>query len=288
MACKVQLFFVLGTDGWSETYYNSSTDPQALLAHLQTDARFASNPPDIISARLGMLIESAYLAGIRVSLDSGSRQTFSVEYAANSITGTYPGSAAELWSSLLVRFQTTGLAIHRKNLFLGGIPETIIKPDHGFDSSNSKFNGYFTQFQIAIKNLGWQVKSRPGTVGPTTLPITAFVPSSDGRSATIAPVVPTATVGVPFFLLIRGMKYPRGWNGTHTALVYQITAVPLVLGMKVGPDKKAGVSLPPWDQNSAGTLTPFVPIYTNISLISAIKIVERKRGRPFDQLRGRR
>jgi hypothetical protein len=130
MTIKVQIFFQSTAQGWTETYYNGSTDPQGFITDFSTGQPSQGDGGALCARRRSILAAQSSITGARAALEGEQRQAASIEFAYNTFNGLYSFSIgaeqAEIYSSLLCRLNTTGLVIHQKNLYLGGLPEDIV------------------------------------------------------------------------------------------------------------------------------------------------------------------
>jgi hypothetical protein len=117
---------------------------------------------------------------------------------------------------------------------------------------------------------------------PAAIQIQTFVVDPFGYFATIGFLPPSPfTQTAPFYAVVRGVRYPRGWTGVHSCVVVDPTHV------RIGPLRLPGRNLPPFQVGDRGTIQTLTPTFVAISSVSPDYITHRKQGRPFGSSRGR-
>ncbi len=285
MTVKCVISFKQGATGWTETYYHSAAGIPQFIGPLAN--RWADGTPvgTLMSERRACLSRQCSIEHVRVT-DLVTFETLPYTPVIPAVGMLYarlanqtsPGDA-EVWSSLMVNLYS-GTKRPRR-LYLGGIPENIVTQPQ-FYRPDSLWQGVFANFAAVLTggNYGWL--SRPKTV-PNETTLIAFTVNPDGRTALVTPRLQPNGNPTQWYVLIRGLSAPRGWNGVHRAIQ---TDAPNV--MLIGPARRAGVSLPVFTANPKQTVSLFAPPFTAIDAVAAVKIVNKKRGRPFGLLRGRR
>jgi hypothetical protein len=291
MTVKIVAIFESPLGGWSEVYYNSAVNPDAWMTP-GTNPLVSSDPFGVWTrARLGLLSSQCFLSYVRVSLTPGFRLDRTYEFFPAQGRGSYKRlsvgggiivasrSSVETYTSLLLKCEAGFNA--SKRLYLGGIPEDVVVPPQIY-SPTPEFTSAYVNFQAVIQNGSYQIASRPPAVAAQ--PIASFVVSASGRSATITPGIGVFAGNGYLPVVIRGVKYPRGWNGVHQAFKPSASVAQFV----IGPTRKPQVSLPPWDINAGGSFQIFYPLLQTIDRVTTERLVERKRGRFFGEPVGRR
>jgi hypothetical protein len=291
MPLKIVIAFKESDEGWSEVYYTAGTDPSAYIS--ANNAGIISPTCDaalLIVARAQLLNLVSGITHIRVSAVGAPRQTAALFVNPPLGSGAFPvigggqGSTepAEIFSKLLIRMNAG--TVRTKTLWLGGIPEQIIGPAQFFTPTN-RWNTVFTVFRNLILQTPYVVLGRQLAVTiPAAVPITAFTTSANGQSATVTPTVAPAGPPAQWYVIVRGIKNPRGWNGVHRAQVNPADGTMMILG----PTRKPVVTLPAWAAGSGGTVQALAYPTNNITGVHQEYITHRKVGRPFDEPRGRR
>jgi len=286
---RIQVYFADSAGGWSETYYSVDTDPLAFVnTAAQQGSSQSGNAHDLMVNRANLLNYDSSIAGVRASVFGSFRNAVEAD-----VHGLYDGyrfpkakGAAESDVALLVKLgASTGSKQVQSRLYLSGLPEFIIGTTNAY-TPVANWPDYMTPFKTMLGNGQWKLVPRPDKQDKTvTLPITYFTTSSN-NIATIGPVVGAPSAGDFVKIVVSGVKYPRGWNGNHTAKVVTISG-PSPLYYQFTVPKKLVETVPVWDASANGTVrlagqTPFSINYTQDA-----RIVFHKRGRFFEQLRGR-
>jgi hypothetical protein len=278
---KAVWFFSGPEGGWTETNYWNGNDPVSFV--LPTTLGFPANAPALnyLLTRITLLHANYYLAGLRASVLGDKRNSFETDIPAGIGRGLWKyGGAAEVWTSLLVKFSHTGPPTRSYRMYLGGIPEQIVSPAELFNPTD-QWNKPFGAWSSAIKDGGMQLALRPTNAQAAIAPMTAFNVSGDGLTVTISPVPAGFPAPGPAPVIVRGLKIPHGWNGVHTGNVVGGNLI-------IGPVKRPGVSVPAWTAANAGTIQWFNQQSLGIDLVLGMRLVKHPRGRFFEQLRGRR
>lgn len=292
MPTKIVMFFSDGEFGGSETYYSSSNDVETQLINLRPNPPGVDPLSQLVEARLAILEKHCSLDRVRVSLEGAFRVADAVDIPIGLGLGKWVNpieaagkDQAEDWTDLLVRFVGSTLAgqiVHKQN-FLFGVPEVVVSAAQLYTPPAS----FILAMLAFIKRLtggGFLIKSRP--VLGAAVPITSFATSADGLTAY---VLPNVMAGSPAKqAVLRGIKNPHGWNGTHRAVDGFDLGIPPVPATVIGPIRKAGVTVPLWQRGQGGTIAPLVSQYPAITNGEVVRITEHHRGRPFGAPRGRR
>lgn len=294
MPLKIVWEFSQGKIGWSETYYAQFTDPGQYIT-LDASGNLQACPANsFFLLRQALLNTSCTIDRVRASVVNTPRQVLVADLPeATSIgqfgAGTAPGRkleiAAENYSKLLLRFNSGFSRV--RSLWLGGLPDIIIKPPNQY-APNSAWNTALLNLSRILINGSYGVVSRPTpTTNPAAVPITSFTTAPNANGASILPIVqPGAPLPASWYVVIRGVKYPKGWNGVHRATI-QGTAPNQQL--VIGPTRKPYVTLPAWDAFAQGSvqLMPQTAIFSTWTSYTTDRIEQRKVGRPFGQPAGR-
>lgn len=287
---KVVLFFDSGAVGWTETYYAEGDDPFEFVAPIL--------PPFNIGAILGLLqVRRGMLAGnikitrIRASVEGQPRNAaVAVPRAANQMGLINLAEPTEDWTTVLVRITSRGgtpAGVFNRNLYLGGIPEANVVGPEGYVPI-PPFSTAFLEFRDLLKTAPWKSKVRPAVTRANSGLITEFVVGPTGRTAEIQPDLLPGFLGANS-VIIRGLKAPRGWNGSHKAV--SANANPPLTGTStfIGPTRRSNPSLPLFNANQDARIQAIVDYqYLSIAAVIDERLVEHKRGRPFGAPRGRR
>lgn len=285
---KMTMFFESFGQGWTETYYYNASDPYIAIAGLRdpTDANGILNT--WWNDRVTILDSQAALTNIRIAVDGNTRSSIEFIINSNFGTGKYDlVGESNLWSVLLARLYSGGPTVYNKAIYLGGIPVDQYKAPETF-SPTAGYLGTLNKFLGDMINNGFQIKSRPRSGAGGTMTLTAFTPDAAALNVTVVPNVLGDAANLNGFVILRGVKTPRGWNGVHKAYTVPDPANPGHFLMKIGPARKPGITVPAWNALTAGTVQPFNAVYSIVNLFSKERMVEHKRGRFFGQLRGHR
>jgi hypothetical protein len=177
-------------------------------------------------------------------------------------------------------------------MYLRGVPTAIVTAPRQYNAEPN-WAGAFDKWVTELTQPSWVLNARPARAGDVA--ITGFAGLADAQSAYIQPV-PVGFPAAPTRIVIRGMKFPVGWNGSHTAI--SIANVPAGIigegGIAAGPAlfikpaRKHYVTEPAWGQTSGGAIQVFTALNPAIRDAHVVRISEHKVGRPFGQPRGRR
>lgn len=299
MPLKIVVEFQDAAQGGTETYYSSQSDPVAFTNAILNVGGAGGVPYQWLQARRSFLHNAVRIIGVRAGLDTGARYALTANLTPAQGQGLWSigqgvsyGGVLEDWTSLLCNLYSTTAGVQKKAIYFYGVPNTQISPPQTFAPSAVYLQTLQAFFSLLTNSI-WQTKSRPpGAVSPIS-PIGNFTVSASGRNAAIIPVNPIFTVGANGLVIVRGLKYPRGWNGIHQGLIVAgIAGAPTFC--VIGPTRYPQVSIPAWDQNAKGTVQQATALgvsdfqYSTITLCEAVRMVERKRGRPLGVFHGRR
>lgn len=282
MPLKVTWFFEGAGEGWTEVYYTSQANIADYLG--ATDqvsgtgteaAKFANRRSEILgtayTVRRVRVNDLATPGAFRVGevLNPDDYKRFSAE-----------ASSAEVFASLLINMEAG--PTHRRRLYLGGIPEAVVQQPGNYVPPPTFVNA-FKRFADYMTGGIYTTRSRPRIDPASTLQITAFDVQPDARTSFMSPR--TIPLGDPasWYVLIRGLRNPRGWNGVHRAI-----KGPTADTMLIGPTRKTLPSTPVFIPDPAATVAVFAVTYNVIDRVTPIRVISRRRGRPFGLPRGRR
>jgi hypothetical protein len=283
-----------GPGGWSEVWWNSAG---SLDGYVQLDASGAPVPgtplANLLAVRLPML-SAVYAANhIRVTDTNPANGERSIDLPQNLGTGTYgnvtilgqtvtvAGGSAEIFAKLLLRMDSG--PTRRRNIWIGGIPEEIVKAPTTYNPT-PKWNGKLAAFSSLMTTGGYGIQGRP--LRSAAVPITAFTTDNvTGRFAQVTPIPPLADLtGAAFYVVIRGIKQPAGWNGVHRAFFDGGGHTYIY----IGPTRRTMRTVPVFAVGSGGTVQTMIPVFANTDRVRPIRIDKRGIGRPFGESRGRR
>jgi hypothetical protein len=283
-----------GVGGWSEVAWSSAG---SLDGYVQLDA---VNIPvvgtplrNLIDVRLPLLSPTYAMTHIRVTDMNPANGERSIDLPQSVGTGQFGGvgvvggvvlnlvPAAEIFAKLLLRMESG--PTRRRNWWLGGIPESIVKPPTIYNP-NPQWNQKLAAFSNLILTGGYGINGRPLRTAAT--PILTFVPDSfDATTAGLTPVpAGFPLTGAAGYVVLRGIKKPRGWNGIHPA--YVDPSAPTVL--RVGPTRRSMVTEPAFAPSARATVQYLVPVFVATDRVRPVRIDRRKIGRPFGESPGRR
>lgn len=289
MATKITVFFGQDTYGWTETYYLRSTGVSDALNSIDPKTAPVGSLGELLLIRLNCLSISARMIRVRASDTQASQTEDALDLENLPFDGRYTAvaKAAEEPISLLVRMSgvsTNAKVVHR-NLYMAGLPEDIITGGVRYTPS-AAWIGAIEAFKAVLKSSNWTWPTRPDR--KDAIPIGQFLISLDGRTVSVSPPLLGNVVPASGRVIIRGMSFPRGWNGTHTAHNIIDPVNPAVVDMYIGPGKHARPSLPAWIPFYGGTIQLVSEILVNINRVNDERLVSHKRGRPFGEPVGRR
>jgi len=251
-------FFFQNTraQGWSETLFTLDTT----LSKAGTDA-YA-----LAKLRAALMGAETSLIGIRVSDDLVKRDSQLVELPEFGITATYWAATppdSDFANTCVVVRMSAADNIHRRSLYLRGIPDNVITLGGAFNPSPA-FLSNFNTWANAVSNGTWAIKSRvqSSTVFPISLItqatpsglITVTTPSAHGF-VQAQQVVMAGVKGSPFLngvWKIFSVPSPTTFTflcntiffdwlgvGTVTALNYQLYQIATCVAERIG-SRKAG------------------------------------------------
>lgn len=290
MALKCVFTFVEGRGGWSETYYATGTDPSSYLVINNVGVIDPTCPAFVMMlARTRILNTACYVQHCRVSVVGIPFTTLGAFFDGTIRNGAFPsvGQAAnaeptEVFSKLLIRLLSGNT--RRKSLWLGGIPEEIIAPGTGFNPTGVWNRNFRPYRDLLLSGIYQLVGRQTAATGPVAVPITAWAPTATGQGAVVSPIVAPAGPPPFWYVIVRSLKYPHGWNGVHRAAPNPANNTSMI----IGPARRPGVTLPAWDVGGGGTVQALVPPTNPVTNVIQDYITHRKVGRPFDDSVGRR
>jgi hypothetical protein len=291
---KVTMFLVQSDAGWSESFYTSQyNDVLSCLNGVLA-------PGNLVPTRVALLPAPVVGAGVRTSVarvrvnDVANPRSFIRSEAPFGFPGegTFAGngSVAETFSALILGLRyvlaTTPPVSRYRQFLMRGLPEVVVNAPQTFNR-NPAWVALLADFVNCLVGnpvgTGFQVRSRGPRGNPSR--ILTFAPQLSG---TLAIVTPTPALGPPPVgwtgsYLIRGLKQPPGWAG-------------IMPGTAPAPDGTIIVYSPrnrvratgPTTALGQATIDYLVWQYPNLVGALPERIVERKVGRPFNLLRGRR
>lgn len=285
MALKVILYFTLEKYGWSEVHYTNHAEISEFTPAEDAWIDGPSVAATLFRRRRSFLPEVAQIVHMRVSKIESPGEFLTHDYDGNASFGEYPKGntgvdEAETFESLLV-ILTSGTK-WRRRIYIGGMDDSVIsgsqlyKPGSGF---KQRINNYLRYVSTAP----FAVRSRPAKNALTDKTILTFEVSPSGRGALMSPMVRPAGNPLSWYVLLRGVVNPPGWNGVHRASLGTGDD-----NMLIGPTRRSMKSLPDFSVRPNQIVSVFVPTYNVLTNFDTVRIVSRKRGRPFGLSRGRR
>jgi hypothetical protein len=287
MPLKINVTFAEAGPGWSETYYSSLGNPSDYIKYVGSGDLDPTCPAGRFrTIRKGCLTATAAVQHIRASLVGSPQITLSHYSSAIAGAGTYTPEtgrnphSAEVFAKLLIRMQCG--QTKRRSLWLGGLPEEVVTGPQTYTPNNT-WNSALGTFTDHLATTTYGIVGRLPALGPPVAQaISSFVTMPSSLGVTIQPVPTNAPNGAYGYVVIRGLKYPRGWNGVHRAYFNLLGT-----SFQIGPTRETQHTVPVWDIGSGGTvqlltynLTPFTSGFPEY-------ITHRKVGRPFGESRGR-
>jgi hypothetical protein len=284
---KINVTYAENGPGWSETYYSSLGNPTDYIQFSSPGILDPICPAGVfLASRLKCLSQQTYLQHIRASLVGSPQVTMSVYIPSPSGRGKYIanaapfGESAEVFAKLLLRMQCG--QTKRRSLWLGGIPEEIVSSPSTY-APTANWNTQLSQFLSLLTTSTYGIVGRLTAAGPPVAQVLqSFTISALSIGATIAPAPTNAPGGAYCYCVLRGIRYPRGWNGVHRGYVNLLQT-----SIQIGPFREVKVSLPPWDAFAGGTIQLLTFPLTPFTSGFAEYITHRKVGRPFGESRGR-
>lgn len=287
MALKVTMFFELDKSGWTEVYYTSDAEISDYTGTPPEDFKAGTKASDLIRLRRKLIEPDVKILRMRVSKVDSPQEFLVFDIEGDAQLGQYVSirandeETAEVYSSILLTLEAGAIA--RRKLWLGGLPEENLRGPQTYRPT-SRFNDAMQVFVKHITSTPYAMRSRPIRIGNELTTITQFDVIGNGNLAVVKPIIRPAGNPAEWYVLVRGVKVPRSWNGVWRAREWG-----LVLGsMIIGPANRAKPSLPLWLSGPSGTVQLATFRYLPLTGWSIGSIRSRKRGRPFGQSRGRR
>ena len=294
MTVKATVFFQDNDLGWTETYFTNDIDPKAAISTLSTTGT-APPPPKslgaLVLARRGLMNSPAFVSHVRAADPTKPRRYYSFDYSANTGVGIYTGgtgsgNTAEPWTSLLIQMSATsalGFLTHSR-IFVRSLPEEIINPPDVFRPT-PKWNTAFAVYVAVLTSGNFLLQTRQSAIKPSG--ITSFNVSASGLTGEVQPVPGALAAGATGLAIIRAMRAPKGWLGTHPFTVANATLGAQGLCLRLGPTRHTRPSGPPWLTDPSGTVAVLAYDYGPIDTILPVRLVKKNTGRPFGLPRGR-
>jgi hypothetical protein len=290
MPCQVTWDFEEAGQGWAETYQISSDDPGSYIQLGPTGALLATCPAGLfLAARRNLLNNASSILHVRASKIRSAGVTLSAGIDALAGAGRYgtfapagEGGSTETFAKLLIRIQCT--TVRRRTLWLGGIPEGIITAPQTYTPTDF-WNTTLATFKGTLVGGGttYGIAGRPArSSNPQAKQILTLVTDAGGYYATLG-VLSTADYDAVNggYAIIRGVRYPRGWNGIHLYQVIDATH------LQIGPLRLPGHTVPTFRVGDRGTVQPNILAFSQYSNLIAERVTRRKIGLPFGVTRGR-
>jgi hypothetical protein len=281
--------------GWGETFFQEGANPDAVLGNalLLGTQRMKMSPPDV------------KCVGVRVSDSTQFRSTRFIAGGASLVPGGAQlpaqglfaaAGALEFDDALLIRLEATTL--HRRALLLRGMPNSIVNTDGSYNRGNAAFQAEYNAFSSLLRGQAgagnWEIyaidPAQPATnfsalaTGPTGNSIVITMPTGVTIQKTIPPN-PPAPVQAGDFIQIRRVRGAVGINGVwKVAMVGGTTFINYTTYSRTRP------ALFPFNYQvpSSSTVRFWQRVVAIIDKTTDERMVNRKTGRPFGQLRGRR
>lgn len=281
--------------GWSETYYQDAAGPDAVLnnALILGTQRMKLSPPPV------------KCIGIRVSDTTQFRSSRFIAGGSSAVVGGNQLPAEGLFPAaqsldfdvaLLIRLEAT--ALHRRALLLRGMPESIVNADNSYNRLNAQFQAEYQNFSTILRGAGqagsWQLLTIDATQAAVNF--SGLAPGISANSLNITmpagvavqktlPPNPATPVVAGDFVQIRRVRGAVGVNG-----VWKIATVGAGPSIIYATYSRLRPALFPFNYQvpASSTIRFWQRVNAIIDKTTDERLVGRKTGRPFGQLRGRR
>jgi len=284
MTLKATMFFELEGYGWSEVHYVNSSDLSSFIPQDNDWVGGISPASVLFTARRTCLVDAARIVHMRVSNLDLPGVFVGHDYEGDISFGDLEAKAqqqeAETFESLLVTLSSAAIA--RRKLYVGGLPDYVVGHSQIYQPT-AIFKDKIKLYLNFVSKAPFCVRGRPRPGPLNVKQILTFDVDGEGKHATMTPLVRPAGEPASWYVIIRGVSNPRGWNGVHLAGLSTVAG-----SMVIGPAKKTGVSVPLYVPSPKSTVALMVPFNNNLDRYDTNRIVSRKRGRPFGKSRGRR
>lgn len=258
---KVNVFFKLDIQGWSETFYVEAAD------HATARSRF----DDCLRKRMALIAEPTEPVAIRVSDDAFPRDSI-LEPIRIADYPRYDKTflADEPWAALVVRLEATPL--YWRHLMMRGIPDRLAGKEGDIDlppAWRTKLNAFLTQ--LVTDQIRLKVLDRSGS-NPTKA---VFLATLDAGFSKITSLVPHGLAlgdRVAFYSRPRVSPHQTRVRAVADANTFTVDAV----------YDSAGLI------NNRATFRKVSYMYVAITGGQRRYVGHRDTGRPFGQLRGAR
>lgn len=293
MPLKIVWSFAEAGEGWSEVYATDQSSPSDYLSITNQGRILPTCPAGLfLAARRALLNGASAATHVRASVYQSPGIVLAANIPAMDGSGLYiqgirnpTAGSTEVFAKLQLRLQCG--TTRRRTLWLGGIPEAVIKQPQTYQD-NGIFGPLLQIFnqQILQGGTSYGIVGRPlKTSTPKPLQIQGFVPSAGADTAlvTIASTAffPQGSSIQGQYCVIRSLRFPRGWNGVHLYNVVDPTH------LSIGPTRLPGHTVPQFNAGDNGNVQPYTPTFLAYSNMVVGRITKRKTGRPFGQPVGR-
>jgi hypothetical protein len=253
---RTTFFYEQRDNGWSESVHSLLTDPVSLIAQAT----------GYVLVRMPLATPSTLLTHIRISDDAVFRDVI-LDPLVLPIPGTAPTAINESpWTAVDVRMSTSPLV--QRSLFLRGLPDGQV--NGSLPDFSPGFQASFNAWKSELLTDNWAIKQKDRSQ------VKQPILSVDG-TGNVVMAVPLAGIAVKSVVQLLGV--PRSKVPGRLFLIDVFTDASHFHVRGWPP----GVTL-----TSTGFFRPVVYIVTGINQVVADAITERRVGRPFGLLRGRR
>jgi hypothetical protein len=253
---RTTFFFEQRDNGWSESVHSILTDPIALKAQAI----------GYVLVRMPLCTPSTLLTHIRISDDLVFRDII-LDPLVLPIPGTNPEAVNESpWTAVDVRMSASPTV--QRSLFLRGLPDGQV--DGSLPEFTPGFQASFNAFKSELLTDNWGIKQKDRSQ------VKQPILSVDGLGNVVM-AVPLAGLAVKSVVQLLGVPRSKVPGRLFLIDVFTDASHFHVRGWP------AGVTL-----TSQGFFRPVVYLITPIVQVVADAVTERRTGRPFGLLRGRR
>lgn len=283
MALKVVLFFNGVEDGWTETYYATSSNPYTFIKAL---------PNSFYQARAKGLDKDSYLVAIRATSVDPPRNNFTLFFGnaypgQGSILSTVANPSIENVDALVQFIDNNGV---RKKSYLRGMPVSwAILDGNGFPNPPADFYKWLTIWTNALSSNGLcvRVAFRP----PAGAPALQWFNVISAAPSPVNPVQTNLLIDKNFFALVDGVTpvvcqgVPRNDLPGFPKVFVPDSASNAAPFVVAAPYRFRAANNPQATQKMRFCLLKYA--YTPIASSDFERFTTHKTGRPFFEPRGR-